>query len=69
MLFRLSAGSSFAFPPDYSMSATAARVLQQIAALGPVDVVVVAQPYLAMNVTPATLRRYPAGRAEPGSLG
>jgi hypothetical protein len=51
------------------MSATAARVLQQIAALGPVDVVVVAQPYLAMNVTPATLRRYPAGRAEPGSLG
>ncbi len=37
---------------------SAARVLEQIAALGPVDVVVVAQPYLAMNVTPATLRRY-----------
>ncbi len=37
---------------------SAARVLEQIAALGPVDAVVVAQPYLAMNVTPATLRRY-----------
>lgn len=37
---------------------SAARVLEQIAALGPVDMVVVAQPLLAMNVTSASLRHY-----------
>lgn len=37
---------------------SAARVLEQIAALEGVDYVVVAQPYLAMNATPATLGRF-----------
>jgi hypothetical protein len=33
-------------------------VLEQIHALDGVDFAVVAQPYLAMNITPETLRRY-----------
>lgn len=37
---------------------SAERVLEQIRALEGVDFAVVAQPYLAMNVTPETLRRY-----------
>jgi len=37
---------------------SSARVLEQIQALEGVDAVIVAQPYLAMNITPTTLRRY-----------
>ena len=37
---------------------SAERVLEQIHALEGVDFAVVAQPYLAMNITPETLRRY-----------
>ena len=37
---------------------SSARVLEQVAALEGVDFVIVAQPYLAMNVTPKTLERY-----------
>ena len=37
---------------------SAERVLEQIHALDGVDFAVVAQPYLAMNITPETLRRY-----------
>lgn len=37
---------------------SAARVLEQVQALDDVDFVIVAQPYLAMNVTPITLGRF-----------
>ncbi len=37
---------------------SAARVLEQVQALEGVDFVIVAQPYLAMNVTPITLGRF-----------
>lgn len=37
---------------------SAERVLEQVRACEGADFVVVAQPYLAMNVTPETLRRY-----------
>ena len=37
---------------------SSARVLEQVDALQGVDFVIVAQPYLAMNVTPTTLARY-----------
>ena len=43
---------------------SADRVMEQIDALEGVDVVVVAQPYLALNVTPVTLMRFYEGILE-----